>query len=226
MLKFEEDVIERTVPIELKRAPSDAGLIAGYASVFGAVDHFNEIVVVGAFTRSLAEWQAKGRMPPILWSHDPSEPIGSIITLREDQVGLFFEAQLNLKTDRGREAFQHIRANDVSGSSVGFRTVKSKSNGDGTLLLTEIALMEISVVAMPANDAARITAIKSLTDHVQLERALRGEIPIALSRGAAKRIAQTGFEALVNPPKHFNHDWLIWRLQKTSRIFQTKGKVK
>jgi HK97 family phage prohead protease len=216
-----ENATERSAPLQIRRLPSDAGLIAGHASIFGLVDHFNERVEVGAFSKSIAEWAAKNRVPPLLWSHDPAEPIGSILSLREDNIGLHFEAQINLQTSRGREAFEHIKAGDVSGVSIGFRTLKTKSNNDGSLSLLEINLMEISIVALPANDAARITAIKSLDNSIQLERALREGIPLQLPRGAAAKIAKAGWDALHQRP--FNYDWLAHRLDQSLRIAR-KGK--
>jgi phage head maturation protease len=54
----------------------DDGTFAGYGSVFNVQDSGYDIVVPGAFTKSLSDHRRKGRMPKLLWQHDPCEPIG------------------------------------------------------------------------------------------------------------------------------------------------------
>ena len=48
----------------------------------------------GAFIGSLNDWQAKGKMPPILWQHDRGQVIGVWTKLYEDDKGLFGEGKL------------------------------------------------------------------------------------------------------------------------------------
>ncbi len=66
------------------------GLISGYASVFGVPDLGRDVVMPGAFSGSLARRGAAGvRM---LFQHDPAEPIGRWLSLREDARGLYARA--------------------------------------------------------------------------------------------------------------------------------------
>lgn len=68
------------------------GRFAGYASVFERLDEAGDLVMPGAFARSLARRGAsKLRM---LFQHDPKEPIGTWETVREDAVGLWAEGRL------------------------------------------------------------------------------------------------------------------------------------
>ena len=77
------------------------GLITGYASVFGVPDLGRDVVLPGAFAGTLARRGAAGvRM---LFQHDPAEPVGRWLSLREDARGLYAEGQLNLDVQRGRE---------------------------------------------------------------------------------------------------------------------------
>ncbi|MTW16097.1 HK97 family phage prohead protease [Rhodoplanes serenus] len=201
LLKNHSDVsATRVSPLaEFKLAQGDAGVFTGHASVFGNVDSYGDVVERGAFADTLVQHRSEGAMPPLLWSHDPREPIGRILDLREDAVGLFLRAQLNLDSERGREAHAHVRAGDVGGLSIGFRVNPGGriKNPDGTTSLRSIQLDEISVVALPANRRARIAAAKSLGSMAELERGLRGEVPLALPRGAAAKIAAAGWPALV-----------------------------
>ena len=71
----------RRANLEVKLLPhkphkvSETGLFEGYASLFGIADLARDVVMPGAFARSLSTRGARGvRM---LWQHDPGEPIGT-----------------------------------------------------------------------------------------------------------------------------------------------------
>jgi hypothetical protein len=50
------------------------GTVDGYASLFGAIDQANDMVMPGAFPASLRARDI--RRVPMLFQHDPAEPIG------------------------------------------------------------------------------------------------------------------------------------------------------
>ena len=64
----------KSVHINTEAVQQD-GFFTGYGSVFGVKDSYGDIVRAGAFAASLADWQAKGKTPKLLWQHDPSQPI-------------------------------------------------------------------------------------------------------------------------------------------------------
>lgn len=132
------------------------GRIAGYASLFGAIDLSGDRVLPGAFLASLRRRGTAGiRM---LWQHDPARPIGVWTTLTETATGLYAAGRLALDTAGGREAFELIRAGAVDGLSIGFRTKTARrGSGGAKRLLEEIDLWEISVVTFPMQDSARLT---------------------------------------------------------------------
>ncbi len=151
--------IER--PLAIKSLAAD-GLFSGYASVFGAVDHQNEIVAPSAFKRTLAAWRVKGRMPAMLWMHDPSQPIGVWLTLSEDKNGLLVQGRLALRTQKGMEAYELLKMGALTGLSIGYRVISSRIDGKRKArVLTDIDLFEISLVTFPANEAARVSEVKS-----------------------------------------------------------------
>ena len=76
-LKFFEDLTLRSTPLELKRQTIDTGMFSGFASIFGNVDAFGEIVIKGAFAKSIADWQALGLMPPLLFCMTLPSPSAS-----------------------------------------------------------------------------------------------------------------------------------------------------
>lgn len=172
------------------------GTIAGYASTFdGKADRVGDVVAAGAFRRTLADHKAEGTAPAMLWSHRIDEPIGKWSKIHEDRTGLFVEGQINLKTARGREAFEHVAAGDVEGFSIGYIVPAGglKQQGDGTTLLTDIDLVEVSIVAVPANPRARITSVKSIGSKSDLADLLR---EAGLPKAAAARVAAGGWPAL------------------------------
>jgi hypothetical protein len=139
------------------RELGDNGLFEGYASTFGNVDSYGDIVERGAFARTID--QNDGRFP-ILWQHRSDEPIGVSVEMSEDLHGLAVTGQLNLETQRGREAHSLLRQGAIKGLSIGFETVKQTLLG-GVRHLVEIRLWEFSVVTFPANDLATVTAVKT-----------------------------------------------------------------
>lgn len=135
------------------------GTFEGYASLFGLVDLGGDEVVHGAFARSLAQ---KGpRAIRMLWQHDPSLPIGSWVSIKEDQRGLRVKGRLNLAVARARETLALLKEGAVDGLSIGFRVKTARKSADGGIRrLLDIDLWEISIVTFPMLRQARITSVK------------------------------------------------------------------
>ncbi|THA68053.1 HK97 family phage prohead protease [Ensifer adhaerens] len=188
--------VRLTPALHVKLAPSQTGEIFGYASAFeGPPDSYGDIIAKGAFRRTLADHKREGTTPAMLWSHDMKAPIGRWQTIYEDDYGLHVRGQLNMETSRGRDAFEHLKSGDVGGFSIGFFPAvggTQKLTG-GTQLLTEIELVEVSVVAIPANRRARVQGVKTLSSKTELIDLLReGGLP----KAAATRIAAAGWAGL------------------------------
>src|SRR5215212_8195328 len=145
------------------KAVSDQGQFSGYGSVFRVVDVYRERVAPGAFADSLAALAEKGRKLPILWQHRSGEPIGVWDVLREDDHGLYGEGTLWLEdAPYARVAQRGMKAGAITGLSIGY-WVKDDSFDETTRLRTlkALDLREVSIVTDPANDEARIDAIKA-----------------------------------------------------------------
>jgi uncharacterized protein len=156
-------------PFELKFL-AESGTFEGYASVFGVTDNAGDVIVPGAFLRSLARWRAEGRMPPMLWQHDAAQPVGIFDEMREDACGLFVKGRLFV-TDiaRAREAYRLLKEKVVTGLSIGYRVKESRADAKrGARVLEEIELLEVSMVTFPANEAARVSRVKSAEADVAL----------------------------------------------------------
>lgn len=172
-------------PFELK-AVRDNGTFEGHGSVFGELDSHFDIVMPGAFKDSLADYESKGRKVPMLWQHDAHQPIGVYTTIGEDAKGLHVEGQIILDVQKGREAHALMKAEALSGLSIGYRAVKYDYNDAGVRLLHSVKLFEVSPVTFPSGDSARIASVKSiegLTKLSECEELLRDA---GFSRSEAK----------------------------------------
>jgi len=198
--KFNNDIVQ-ALPVSFEVKANASGHIQGYASMIGNVDRHGEVVLRGAFTKSLARQKAAGEMPVMLWAHAQEQPIGKWSAMQEDGKGLFVEGKLNLKTSMGREAYEHVKAGDLGGLSIGFTIPEGgrKYEAEGIYSISQIDLMEVSIVAIPANPLARITTVKSLQSKSEAIEMLR---ECGLSKAAAAKFAAGGFKALGNDETH------------------------
>lgn len=140
------------------------GRFSGHGSVFGNVDSYNEVVAPGAFADSLS---TRSRPLPVLWQHKSDSPIGVYDTVREDAKGLYVEGRLLVKdVALAREAYALMQAGAVSGLSIGYWTRESSyDEKTGVRTLTKLDLEEVSIVTFPANEDARIDAVKLKLAH-------------------------------------------------------------
>lgn len=147
---------------EFKALDESQGIFEGYLSVFGNVDSYKDIVERGAFQKTIND--ARGRhatyLFPVLWQHDPKEPIGGFIEMNEDPKGLYVRGQIDLTTPRGKQAYSGIKMGYLSGLSIGYDTIKHKYVGDIRHLL-EVRMWEGSIVTFPANPETQIANVKA-----------------------------------------------------------------
>ena len=143
---------------------SEEGVISGYASVFGNVDSYGDIVVKGAFSKFLSELKGTGKKISVYYGHnmeDPRANIGIVTELEEQDHGLWFKAQLDLSGDTyGRIVYEQLKDGRLDSVSFGYYIVDAAPTGEG-YELRELKLFEVSVVPIPANDQALITSVKA-----------------------------------------------------------------
>jgi HK97 family phage prohead protease len=135
------------------------GAVEGYASLFGEVDQARDMVMPGAFTQTLRN---RGlRRIPMLFQHDPSEPVGIWLELREDWRGLWARGRLIPEVARGRELLALVREGAIDGLSIGYRTVRGRIDPKTRIRrLYQVDLWEVSIVTFPLLTGARVHAVK------------------------------------------------------------------
>ncbi|PIR33988.1 MAG: HK97 family phage prohead protease [Alphaproteobacteria bacterium CG11_big_fil_rev_8_21_14_0_20_44_7] len=147
-------------PIDIKSVDA-SGRFSGYASVFGYIDNQNDIILHGAFARTLAE-NKSGREIKLLWQHDVKEPIGYFEAIREDEFGLFVQGKLLLDVQKAKEAYALLKQGVINGLSIGYAVKHSEIDAEsGARIINDVDLFEISLVTFPANDMAQIASVKS-----------------------------------------------------------------
>jgi HK97 family phage prohead protease len=196
--------VRATLPaLELKRVglkldDVDAeGVFSGYASLFGTPDLGRDVVERGAFARSL-----RGRGPGgvrMLFQHDPGQPIGTWLELREDARGLFVQGRLATEVARAREVLALMRSGALDGLSIGFKPVRARTeSATGLRRILEADLWEISVVTFPMLPGARIRQVKgqrqALPTTRQFEKWLTQDA--GLTRSEARCVIAKGFAQL------------------------------
>lgn len=178
-----------SVPLtELKASDSDR-TFEGYGAIFGNVDLGGDIVMRGAFSKSLAEHQRNDSLPLLFWMHDPTKVPGKWLEMREERDGLYVKGVL-ARTTLGDEVRELLRLKAVAGLSIGYSTVQGEYNRDGHRQLTELKLHEVSVVSMPMNPRAQVSSAKlaeTLTSVRDFEAVLRHAF--GFSGRQAKRLA-------------------------------------
>lgn len=151
------------------KAVEDDGFFSGYGSIFGNVDSYREVVKQGAFSKSLNDWQARNRLPPVLWNHNHNEPIGVYTKMEEDESGLYVEGKLLVsEVQRAREIHALMKAGAIDGMSIGYSVKRSQKAEQGVINLLELKLFEVSVVTFPANEESRVDAVKAALDEGEL----------------------------------------------------------
>ncbi len=146
------------------------GQFTAYASVFGNVDSYRDMVIKGAFSDTLAAWQKAGTPIPVYWSHlmsaDPLMNLGEITKAVEDEHGLLVTAQLDVE-ENPKAAYVHrlLKGGRVKQMSFAYDVeeaawVHSDDLGDYQEL-RKLKLHEVSVVPVGANQETEVIGVKA-----------------------------------------------------------------
>jgi len=153
-------------PLKLKDLDTKQGIVTGYLSVFGNKDSDGDIMVKGAYARSLSQRGPQGTDEIYhALQHDHKQLPGKFKVLKEDNHGLYFESKLS-KSTLGRDTLIMYEEGIYREHSVGFMTLQDDIN-KGTYdekvgnRIYEVKFIEGSTVTSGANSLAKITGIKS-----------------------------------------------------------------
>lgn len=99
-------------------------IVTGYASKFGNIDHHGDMIVQGAFKKTLKERGVDGNNSIwFLHNHKTENPLGKPRVLKEDSYGLYFEAPI-VDTTIGNDVLKLYEEGLINEHSIGFATIK------------------------------------------------------------------------------------------------------
>ena len=142
------------------------GIVTGYFSQFNSIDLDGDVIMPGAFTKTIAERGPDSSKPEIayLWQHDTYRPLGKLMVLREDNFGLYFEAKMS-DTTYGQDALKLYRDGVITQHSIGYQVIKSVETTmdmeEEVEQIYEVKLWEGSAVTFGANPNTPFTGFKS-----------------------------------------------------------------
>jgi hypothetical protein len=160
------NIIFKQAPIgELLDADEYAGIVKGYGSYFGNKDSDNDVIMKGAYKKTIAE---NGSRVKYLYQHNMMQPIGKMKEMYEDDKGLVFVAEI-AKTQLGKDVVELMKSGVLTENSVGIMPMQKENRGDYREI-TEVKLYEISAVTLAANEEAKILDVKGNVDVDKLNK--------------------------------------------------------
>ncbi|MFB6505627.1 HK97 family phage prohead protease [Streptomyces sp. NPDC056099] len=179
----EEPAVPRTPPppnAPLRRSTQAKGVVRAIYAVTGVVDEVADLIVPGAFTRTLASRRVKAA-----WHHEWKDPVGTVLEVEEWMPGdprfatipggivwpreagaLVATVQYNLRTTRGRDTYEQVKQWHENGEaqfSIGYKvTVGGASKRhDNVRVIHDLDLYEISPVLHGAHPMTRSLEVKT-----------------------------------------------------------------
>lgn len=156
--------------------PSHEGVIEALVAVTGVKDDVGDVIVPGAFTKTLV-----ARKPKVCLGHDWNRPIGKTLQIKELMPGdpglpkataegkpwpreagaVWAQFQTNMEIDDGKNAFHSAKFyGPESTYSIGYKATTAKHKA-GTRYIHELDLFEFGPVLHPANRLATLQSIKT-----------------------------------------------------------------
>jgi HK97 family phage prohead protease len=176
----------------------DIGEFTALVSVFGNVDSYGDVVMPGAFDRTLKEWSASGYPIPVYWGHNLSDPdynIGQVLEAVETDRGLQVRARLDMDSPKSAQVYRLLKGGRVKEFSFGY-SVKDAGWGEKAdrevYELRDLDLYEVSVVPVGANPETELQTVKTLGERTgraaarALEGIKAGRVLSARNEGALK----------------------------------------
>ncbi len=203
----------KNTSLSVKDVDTTKRMVTGYFSAFDSKDSDGDVIVKGAFKKSITE--NKDRIAHLL-QHDIWKPIGKLQSLTEDNKGLRFESKLSEST-HGNDTLILYQEGILREHSIGFNVIQNEKKEDYNEI-QEVKLWEGSTVTFGANPDTPVVSIKSeLEREDEIQKRIE-QIDSFLKNGKVSdesfRLLQFEFERLKNiltlklskPQPHLNDD--------------------
>ena len=132
--------------------------IAGYANTTSK-DRAGDVVTAEAWAKGVENFRQN---PVMLYQHKHDCPIGRFDKITVDKKGIYVEGTVSEAAEKNHGIHTLIKDGALKSFSVGFRVKDGKYNhNDDTMLITDVELLEISVVSVPCNQESLFSLRKS-----------------------------------------------------------------
>jgi HK97 family phage prohead protease len=136
-------------------------------SAFGNVDAAGDVVMPGAFTDTLAQWEASGKTIPLMWSHewgDAFGDIGEVLDAAETETGLEIHAKIDLENPTGRQVYKRLKGGRLDNHSFAYEVLdaaEAERDGRPVTELRKLDLIECGPCMVGANRQTPVLEIKT-----------------------------------------------------------------
>ncbi len=149
------------------KALDDAkGIFEAIVAVFNNVDRIGDKILPGAFKDTLADWEAKGRPIPVIFSHqweNLDAHIGEVIAGKEVEEGLYIKAQLDMEEDFASRVWKKMKAGTLAEFSFAYDIVDAaqvKADGNWIQELRKLDLLEVGPCLVGMNPDTQLLGVK------------------------------------------------------------------
>lgn len=164
-------MLTKSCPVQIKAVADDTtddGTFEAIVSVFGNVDTYGDRVMQGAFTDTLAEWEAKDAPIPVLWSHmsqDPDYHIGYVEAAEERPEGLWVRARLDTDAPKAAQVYRLLKGKRVTQFSFAYDVIDGapvKEGAEDVYELRKLKLYEVGPTLIGVNQETELLAVKAM----------------------------------------------------------------
>lgn len=178
----------KTAPARVKTkddagADLPAGEFKALVSVFGTVDSVGDVVMPGAFSKSLSTLAEKGAPIPIVWSHDWADPfshIGVASSATETEAGLEISGVLDIADNpKALQVYRLLKGGRVRDFSFAYEvrdSAEATREGKSVMELRELDIFEAGPTLVGAHRDTELLDIKAGTRNVRMAKDLPADL--------------------------------------------------
>lgn len=167
-----EKKLNQSLQFSVKDVDTTGRVLSVYWSAFDNKDRDGDVIVKGAFKKSVAEQGPKGLQEQwFIKFHNPDIPIVTPFELEEDNYGLLARVKLAEDIQIQDDTLKMYRDGHFKHQSIGYQTI-NKQKMSGYNELRELKLFEGSVVLWAANPNAKFVDIKGFMTPKDITREL------------------------------------------------------
>lgn len=177
--------------------------------------HFKEVMESGTFQDSIND----GRNIPLLLEHDYGKQLADTgsgtLSLREDQIGLRFDAVIN-----DEEVYRKIQNGEINSCSFGFNVLSEKVEPiNGNLekrYIKKIRLNEVSLVSNPAYKGSLCETRALETEEVVVDKEIAEEVVENTKTEAVEEVVEEVVENKEEPKEEETTEEVVEQEERNS----------